>query len=600
MLTPVAPASRAAALPLPAAEERRRFIYFLRSVVLSVLALGVGFLWAGFVAPGIANIVLGAGFAAILAWGLSGRGRQLPGTHLTLVWGLLAMLVNAALTGGQASYALWFLALLPLLSAFIGGRAVAWGWAAIAMAAAALVWALQQSGRLPVSGDATLPASMLLLAHLVLIFMAATFAGAARHASERHIQLLGEKLAAERAAHDHAETARQMEEQARHSAEAASHSKSRFLATMSHEMRTPLNAVIGFNNLLLDLDLSPRERQLAELAQQSGESLLQLINDILDLSKIEAGHLELEPLVFDPRVVVREALAMVERQAAAKGLTLECEVTAPGGLRGDPSRLRQILVNLLGNAVKFTDAGRVVLRCWPVTGEGGAEWLRFEVTDTGIGIDEASQAHLFQPFTQADASTTRRFGGTGLGLAICRELASLMGGSISLASAPGAGATFRVELPFAPVPEAAWPSPSAATAALPAATARRCRVLLAEDNAVNQIMAREMLKRLGCQVDVVGNGREAIEAWQRLPYDLVFMDCDMPEMDGFAACREIRRQEGGQQHVPVIAITAAAIAGDRDKCLAAGMDDYLAKPVRLHEMQAVLERNLSRLRDPVA
>ena len=590
----------ASALPLPAAEERRRFIYFLRSAVLSVLALGVGFLWAGFPTPGVANLGLSAGFAVILAWGLAARGRQLVATHLTLVWGLLAILVNAGLTGGQHSYALWFLALLPLLSAFVGGRAVAWGWAGVAMAAAALVWALDQSGRLPATGLAALPAPMLLLAHLVLIFMATTFAGAARHASERHIQLLGEKLVAERAAHGHAETARQLEEQARRVAEAASHSKTHFLATMSHEMRTPLNAVIGFNNLLLDLNLGPRERQLAELAQQSGESLLQLINDILDLSKIEAGHLELESLVFDPNAVVKEALAMVERQAADKGLALECEVTAPGGLRGDPSRLRQILVNLLGNAVKFTEQGRIVLRCWPVTGEGGAEWLRFEVADTGLGIDEALQARLFQPFTQAEASTPRRYGGTGLGLAICRELASLMGGSISLASAPGAGATFRVELPFAAVPVAEWPQPPAA--ALPASVSphRHCRVLLAEDNAVNQIMAREMLKRLGCQVDVVGNGREAIEAWAQQPYDLVFMDCDMPVLDGFEACREIRGQEGRHRHTPVIAITAAAIAGDREKCLAAGMDDYLPKPVRLHEMKAVLERNLARLREPAA
>ena len=593
MTFPEALTAAAALPPLPEDEARRRLVYFSRSIVVAVAAMATGLYLAGQAGLAALVYVIAGLFTANLAWGLSRPRRLVPATHGTVLIGFLAVLVTALLSGGQGSFAIWFLSVLAPLSAFGEGRVTAWVWAVLSSLAAVAFWALHGLGLLP-SGPAPLPPALLLLAHLTLIFMTTTFAVAARHAAARHLQVLGEKLAAEHAALMHAETAREMEERARLAAEAASLTKTRFLATMSHEMRTPLNAVIGFNNLLLDLGLAPRERQLAELAQQSGESLLQLINDILDLSKIESGHLALEPLVFEPRAVVREAVAMVERQAAAKGLELVCEVQAPGGLRGDPSRLRQILVNLLSNAVKFTERGRVTVRCWPVTGEGEAEWLRFEVADTGIGIAESLQSRLFQPFTQAEASTTRRFGGTGLGLAICRELASLMGGSISLASSPGAGATFRVELPFAPVPVAEWPRAPAPDSVPEPGAARPCRVLLAEDNAVNQIMAREMLKRLGCQVDVVGNGREAVEAWARLPYDLVFMDCDMPVLDGFDACREIRRREDGDTHVPVVAITAAAIAGDREKCLAAGMDDYLAKPVRLHEMQAVLERNLAR------
>ncbi|MES2919740.1 MAG: ATP-binding protein [Pseudomonadota bacterium] len=399
------------------------------------------------------------------------------------------------------------------------------------------------------------------------------------------------------------------EQVAKRAAEEANQAKSAFLATMSHEIRTPLNGLIGFAGLLLDGPLSDEQRRFAELVRQSGESLLHLMNDFLDFSKIEAGYLELEPVVFDPQHEVEQALDLVQPTARRKGLVLRHRVQAPAQLCGDAGRLRQILLNLLGNAVKFTLAGEVVVTCETLSGPGGeAEatapgrptpgpgapgatvWLQFTVRDTGIGIDAATQAKLFQPFIQADVSTTRRFGGTGLGLAICRRLTQAMGGSIELVSEVGQGSTFTVRLPFERLPEHA----SAASGTRPASAGHAAalpiegRILVAEDNPVSQLMAVEMLKRLGCRADVVGNGEEAVQALQHLPYDLVLMDCDMPVLDGFDATRRLRQQEAPGRRVPVIAMTASALKGDREKCLAAGMDDFLPKPVRLDDLRQKL------------
>jgi CheY-like chemotaxis protein len=365
-------------------------------------------------------------------------------------------------------------------------------------------------------------------------------------------------------------------------AEAASQARMEFLAIMSHEIRTPLNGVIGFNGLLLDGELNEEKRPYAELARQSGESLLHLLNDFLDFSKIEAGHLELELTDFDLDEEISLVLSLVRENAHQKQLMLTRRFQGPRRLRGDAARLRQVLLNLVSNAVKFTERGEIAVSCEEIRRDTRSSRLRLEVSDTGIGIHPAMREKLFQPFVQADASTTRRFGGTGLGLAICKRLVEAMGGSIALASTPGRGSTFSIELPFE---RREHPEQLALpVAARPAELGKCHRVLVVEDNPVSQQLAAAMLKRMGCRTDVVGNGEEAVEAWRRLPYDLILMDCDMPVMDGLTATRRIRALETPGQRIPIIAITASVLAGDSERCREAGMDDFLAKPVRHQEL----------------
>ncbi|MBI5245887.1 MAG: PAS domain-containing protein [Elusimicrobia bacterium] len=372
---------------------------------------------------------------------------------------------------------------------------------------------------------------------------------------------------------------------ARDAAQDSDRAKSEFLANISHEMRTPLNAIHGMCELMSVEPLPEPHGSRAKVAHRAVDTLTTIIDQLLDLSKIEAGRMTLEPLPTDCRRLLRETAELFGGQAEAKGLALKVTLddSIPEFLHADPLRLRQVVSNLLGNALKFTERGEVRLEARAEGGPGPLT-LAVAVTDTGIGIEPKVHGKLFKPFTQADASTTRRYGGTGLGLAISRRLIEMMGGEIGLESAPGSGSRFWFRVPLSEdgAPRADERRPATA------AEFSRLRVLVVEDNDANRNIAIEMLAHLGVAADSAADGALALEALSRFSYDLVFMDCSMPGLDGYAATIELRRREGLGARTPVVAMTAYALKDDREKCLAAGMDDYLSKPVRLDDVAAAL------------
>ena len=385
---------------------------------------------------------------------------------------------------------------------------------------------------------------------------------------------------------------------ARDAAEAANRAKSEFLANMSHEIRTPMNGIIGMTALALDGPLTPPQAECLDTIRGQAESLLTIVNDILDFSKIESRRVELESVPFTLAHALDEVVKPLAMRARQKGITLSSAIGAgvPSRIVGDPVRLKQIVSNIVSNAVKFTEQGSVALEVSAGRDAEGRLMLHLVVTDTGIGIPAEKLAAIFEPFRQVDGSMTRRFGGTGLGLAIASTLVELMGGRIQVDSTPGRGTTFHVTMPAAAAAdnvqtESAVSAAVAASARRAAAPARPARILVAEDNIVNQRVAAALLTKRGHTVTVVNNGREAVDAMQRERFDLVLMDVQMPEMDGFEATAAIRRMEQDTgRRVRIVAMTAHAMSGDRENCLAAGMDDYLSKPIDQRTLYAVVER----------
>jgi PAS domain S-box-containing protein len=404
----------------------------------------------------------------------------------------------------------------------------------------------------------------------------------------KHLLAVVSDITEKRKSEEELRKAKETAQQAEEAALTAARVKSEFLANMSHEIRTPLNGVIGMADLLLETPLNELQKKYAKIISDSGGGLLTIINDILDFSKIEAGKMALEILDFKLPQIIESQVDLLVPRAQAKGISVmtfvDPKLSKP--VKGDPGRIGQVLLNLLSNAIKFTERGHVVIRA-ELKQLRGESWIHFSVSDTGVGISKTIQKSLFTPFTQADGSTARKYGGTGLGLSISKQIVELMGGQIGLESEEGRGTQFWFTCPYVPAQDLRV---EVLLDNHISVVLQGKRILVAEDNVVNQLLIKALVQSLGCSVQVVANGKEVLFALEQATYDLILMDCQMPEMDGYEATKKIRLSESGShRHIPIVALTANAMKSDVEKCKDAGMDEYLPKPVKKEHLVAVLE-----------